>query len=87
MPGAIGAAETGTWLEGMALGVKGSAFDGHRDLPSVCLAVGAETLGSPPRKGGMSSHHRPQAMYSFTYSKSPGLLSMPTFGGAIQLAN
>src|SRR5947208_15772962 len=24
---------------------------------------------------------------SFTYSKSPGLLSMPTRGGAIQLAN
>ena len=23
----------------------------------------------------------------FTYSKSPGLLSMPTFGGAIQLAS
>ena len=27
------------------------------------------------------------AMCNWTYSKSPGLLSMPTFGGAIQPAN
>ena len=32
----------------------------------------------------VSAHH---AIWSCTYSKSPGLLSMPTFGGAIQPAN
>src|SRR5262245_28699349 len=47
-------------------------LDGRVHQPSLMRAF-------PPLRG------RDHA--SFTYSKSPGLLSMPTFGGAIQLAN
>src|SRR5438876_12425986 len=35
----------------------------------------------------LPAHDGSHQAASFTYSKSPGLLSMPTRGGAIQLAN
>src|SRR5262249_35866385 len=42
-----------------------------------------------PRKPASRVYDYPPCSYAaiFTYSKSPGLLSMPTRGGAIQLAN
>src|SRR5262249_35608457 len=44
----------------------------------------ARCVPSPPCGGGVG-RGRDQAI--FTYSNSPGLLSMPTLGGAIQPAN
>src|SRR4029450_4006882 len=43
---------------------------------------------SASRPGSPLARGRTELGYTiFTYSKSPGLLSMPTFGGAIQPAN
>src|ERR1700678_3879911 len=50
--------------------------DGPKPLQTPTFPAGAT-------RAGVRQHHAA----TITYSKSPGLLSIPTLGGAIQLAN
>src|SRR6185312_2766049 len=70
-PGSTGASST-PWLLGSS-----RAVSGILDHPLQCAIA---------HKAGDDSSERPHVSI-FTYSKSPGLLSMPTLGAEIQEAN
>jgi hypothetical protein len=64
--------------------VRGRLF---RDHARVWRVIFSENRFPPRIKSGAGFFGITRYAASFTYSKSPGLLSMPTRGGAIQLAN
>ena len=79
----LGSRSLGVWAFALTFAATSASGGSFMGFPSSNKELARRSRGAsaafcPPRIG--------YAMCSFTYSKSPGLLSIPTFGGAIQLA-
>ena len=74
-------------VEISALDRRAHRLAAHRHRQDPTLQAARRGFAIHPHLSPLTGRGKAQASAIFTYSKSPGLLSMPTLGGAIQLAN